>query len=77
MCIKQRAEFYCNDHFSKRVNATHPFVKPGDNHQSACDGIPRHTIIIESLIETKEGVRSEICDNYVIDIYGDADVTEG
>jgi len=63
--------------FSKHVNATHPVVKPGDNDQSACDGILRHTIIIESLIESKEGVRSEIFHNYVIDNYGDADVTEG
>ena len=59
------------------MNATHPIVKPGDNDQSVCDGIPRHTIIIESLIETKEGVRSEIFHNYVIDNYEDADVTEG
>ena len=63
--------------FSKHVNETHPVVKPGDNDQSACDGIPRHTIIIESLIQTKAGVRSEIFHNYVIDNYGDADVKEG
>ena len=26
--------------FSKHVNETHPVVKPGDNDQSVCDGIP-------------------------------------
>ena len=48
-------------------------MKPGDDDETACDGIPRHTIIIESLIKTKVGVRSEAFHNYVIDNYGDAD----
>ena len=63
--------------FSRHVDKSHPIVKPGDDDQSACDGIPRHTIIIESLIETKVGVRSEAFHNYIIDNYGDADVKVG
>ena len=52
-------------------------MKPGDNDHSVCDGIPRHTIIVESLIETKERARSEIFHNYVIDNCGDIDVNKG
>ena len=42
-------------------------MKLGDNDQGACGGISRHTIIIKSVIESKEGVRSESFHNYVID----------
>ena len=38
------------------MDKLHPIVKPGDDNQSACDGIPRHTICIGSLSETKVGV---------------------
>ena len=55
--------------FSTHVDETYPIVKPGDNDQSACDGIPRHTIIIESSIESKEEAMSEAFHNYVIDQY--------
>ena len=58
------------------MNETHPVVKPGDNDHSVCDGIPRHTIIVESLIETKERARSEIFHNHVIDNCGNMDVSE-
>ena len=63
--------------FSRHVDKSYPIVKPGDDDQSACDGIPRHTIIIESLIETKVGVRSEVFHDYAIDNHGDADVKVG
>ena len=49
-------------------------MKVGDNNHSACDGIPRHTLIKKSLIETKERARSEIFHNYVINVFGDTDV---
>ena len=60
--------------FSTNIDETNPTLKPCDNDQNACDGIPRHTLILESLIESKEGVRSETFHNYVINNYGDADV---
>ena len=63
--------------FSRHVDKSHPIVKPGDDDETACDGIPRHTIIIESLIETKVGVRSEVFHTFVIDNYGDADIKVG
>ena len=53
------------------MDKSHPIMKPGNDDESACDSILRHAIIIESLIETKEGVRSEVFHNYVIDNYGD------
>ena len=59
------------------VDETHPLVKQSDGGFSECDGILRHTIILESLIESKEGVRSEAFNNYMIDNYGDADVAHG
>lgn len=52
-------------------------MKPGDDYQSACDVIPRHTLIIGSLFEIKVGVRSEAFHTVVIDNYGDADVRVG
>ena len=52
-------------------------MKPGDNDQSAYDGIPRHTIILESFIKSKEETRSEVFHNYMINNYGDADVKQG
>ena len=63
--------------FSTHVDETYPIVKPGENDQSACDGIPRHTIIIESSIESKEEVMSEAFHNYVIDNHRYADVKQG
>ena len=63
--------------FSRHVNETHPVVKPSNNDQSACDGIPNHTIILQSVISSKERVKTEAFHNYVIDKYGDADVNEG
>ena len=44
--------------FSRNVDETHPVVKPGDDDQRACDGIPRHAIILKDLIKSKEGVWS-------------------
>ena len=63
--------------FSQYVNKTHTLVKQGDRDYSVCNGIPRHKIILESLIESKEGVRSEVFHKQVIDNYGDADVSNG
>ena len=77
MCIQRRVVYYCDKRFSRRVNETHPVVKPCDNDHSACCGIPIHTIVIERLIEIKERVRSEICHNYVITNCGYIDVKEG
>ena len=77
MCIQRRVGCYCDKHFSRHVNETHPVVKPCDNEHSACCGIPIHTIILERLIEIKERVRSEIFHNYVINNCGDDDVKEG
>ena len=61
--------------FSQYVNKTHTLVKQGDRDYSVCNGIPRHKIILESLIESKEGVRSEVFHNYVIDNHKNADVS--
>ena len=62
--------------YSTRVDETYPIVKPGDNDQSACDGIPRNKIMLESVIESREGARSEAFHNYVIDKYGDAETNK-
>ena len=77
MCIQRRVVYYCDKRFSRRVNETHPVVKPCDDEHSACGGIPKHTIVIESLIETKERGRNEIFHNYVINNFGDTYVKEG
>ena len=61
---------------STYVDETYPIVKPGDNDQSVCDGIPRHTLVLESLIESKEGARIKAFHNYVIDNNGDADIKQ-
>ena len=61
--------------FSRHFDEMHPIVKQGDEDYSACDGIPRHIIILENLIKSKEGVRSEASHNYVTDNYGDDDVS--
>ena len=63
--------------FSRHVDKSHPIVKPGDDDLNGSDGIPRHTNIIGSLIETKVGVRCEAFHNYIIDNYGDAAVKVG
>ena len=63
--------------FSKHIDEIHLLVNQCDRDYSAYNGIPRHTIILDSLIENKEGVRSDVFSNYVIDNYGDADVLKG
>ena len=37
--------------FSRHFDEMYPIVKQGDEDYSACDGIPRQTIILESLIK--------------------------
>lgn len=44
---------------SRHVDEIHPTVKPVDDDYSACDGILSHIIILEGLIISKEGTRSE------------------
>ena len=63
-------------HISRHVDKTNPLVKQGDEDCSTCDGIPRHTLILESLIESEKRVRSEAFHNNVIDNYGDNDVSK-
>ena len=40
--------------FSKHVDEAHPLVKQGDRDYSVCKSIPRYTIILKSLIESKQ-----------------------
>ena len=51
-------------------------MKPGDDYQSLRDSIRRHTLILDSVIESEEWVRNEACNNYIIDNYGDAGVSK-
>lgn len=63
--------------FSKHVDEAYPIVKLSDDDQGGYNVIPIHTIIRMSLIETNEWVMSEVCHIYVIDNYGDANISCG
>lgn len=61
----------------KNTDTTHLTVKPDDADQIACLGIPRHTIILQCLITSKERIKSEAFYNCVVDNCGDANVLQG
>ena len=77
MLNKKSTEHYRNYNFHKNVDQTHPLVNQGGIYYSACNGILRHTIILESLIDIKVLMRSDPFHNFIIDSYGYADVSDG
>ena len=61
--INKQRNVIATTFFLRHVDGNHPVVKPGDDNQSACDSIPRHKIILEVLITSKERARSEAFHN--------------
>ena len=63
--------------FLRYIDENHLLTNQRDGDDSACDGIQSYTSILKSTTESKGGVRSEAFYNYVVDNYGDADVSNG
>ena len=59
LCSTNKKGILLQRQFLRYFDKIHLFVKQGDRDCSACDGIPMHSIILESLIESKEEVTSE------------------
>ena len=52
--------------FSRHVDKSHPIVKPGDDDESACDGILIHTIIRKKIVMCPQESLSYILKNVVL-----------